>query len=169
MKIELMAVSALLATAVFGGPLAAAEPGIGVWAAADDPVAAKLIELERQWATHACVPNDVLQTLLAEDFVGTSPGGDIYTKAEGWAKPGAAHSAPRARDCKLLSAKVRYYGPDVAVIYGKESAIETGADGKDKPRTVVWTDTLLRRGGRWQIIAVQDMVMPEKQTDTTDK
>lgn len=161
MKIELLAASVLLATTVFGEPLAAAEPGAGVWAAADDPVAARLIELERQWATHACVPNTVLQTLLAEDFVGTSPSGDIYTKAERLAQPGAAPSAPKARDCKLLSAKVRYYGPDVAVIYGKESAIQTGADGKDKLQIVVWTDTLLRRGGQWQIIAVQDMVMPD--------
>lgn len=160
-KTEPMVLAGWMVVLLGSVPLAAQEPGSGVWAAADDPVANMLIEQERLWANHACVPNTVLQTLLADDFVGTSPRGDIYTKAERLPKPGAAPAAPKARDCKLLSAKVRYYGPDVAVIYGKESAIETGADGKDRLQIVVWTDTLLRRRGKWQIIAVQDMVMPD--------
>jgi uncharacterized protein (TIGR02246 family) len=65
-------------------------------------------------------------------------------------------------DCKLLSAKVRFFGPDVAIIYGKETAVLTGANGKDSRRTLIWTDTALRRNGKWQLIAVQDMDEPKK-------
>lgn len=65
-------------------------------------------------------------------------------------------------DCKFLSAKVRFYDPDVAVIYGIESALAKGPDGKEALRTLIWTDTLLRRGGRWQVIAVQDMTAAAK-------
>ena len=162
MRIEGLSRAALIVATLAAAPLAAHEPGTGRWAAANDPVAKRLIELERQWADNACVPNTVLATLIAEDFVGTSPDGGLYTKADMLPKPGAKPQAPTERNCKLLSARVRYYGPDVAVVYGKESAIVKGADGKDKPRTLIWTDTFLRRGGKWQIIAVQDMDAPPK-------
>lgn len=153
----------LLLTATLGSaPLVAQQPGTGRWAAANDPVAKMLIEQERLWATHACVPNTVLATLIAGDFVGTSPDGTLYTKADMLPKPGAKPVPPTERDCKLLSARVRYFGPDVAMVYGKESAIVKGADGKDRPHTLIWTDTFLRRSGKWQIIAVQDMDAPAK-------
>ena len=64
------------------------------------------------------------------------------------------------QDCRLLSAKVRFVGSDVAIIYGKERATIKAPDGNYAPRTLVWTDTLLRRSGKWQVIAVQDMVVP---------
>lgn len=162
MRIAGLSRAALLAAALGSAPLAAHEPGSGRWAAANDPVAKMLINQERLWATHGCVPNTVLQTLIAEDFVGTSPTGGLYTKTEMLPKPGAAPAVPTERGCKLLSARVRYYGTDVAVIFGKESAIATGPDGKDRARVLIWTDTFLRRGGKWQIIAVQDMDAPVK-------
>ena len=153
----------LLLTAMAGTTSVAAQPSsAGRWASATDPVARMLIEQERLWATHACKPNQVLQTLIADDFVGTSPDGTLYTKPDMLPKPGARPAAPRERDCKLVSAKVRYFGSDVAVVYGRETAMLKGADGKEKLRTLVWTDTFLRRGGKWQIIAVQDMDAPAK-------
>jgi hypothetical protein len=152
----------LLAAMAGSVSVAAQAPVVGRWAAANDPVAKMLIEQERLWATHACKPNNVLQTLIADDFVGTSPEGTLYTKPEMLPKPGAKPATPTERDCKLISARVRYFGPDVAVVYGRESAIEKGADGKDKLRVLVWTDTFLRRAGKWQIIAVQDMDVPAR-------
>lgn len=153
----------LLLAAVAGGSAAAEPaPAAGRWASATDPVAKLLIEQERLWATHACKPNTVLQTLIADDFVGTSPEGTLYTKPDMLPKPGARPAAPGERNCKLINALVRWFGPDVAVVYGRESAIAKGADGKDKLRVLVWTDTFLRRGGKWQIIAVQDMDVPAK-------
>jgi hypothetical protein len=142
------------------GTLAHAQQfGQGKWANENDPVAKQLIQQERKWAVLSCSPSNVVQEFVAEDFIGTNPAGQTYTKTEllDSRKPGASE-----RDCKLLGARVRFFGPDVAIIYGKESFVYTGTDGKDSLRTLVWTDTALRRKGMWQLIAVQDMVWSEK-------
>ena len=126
------------------GTLACAQQfGEGKWADDNDPVAKQLIEQERKWAVLSCSPSNVIQEFVADDFVGTSPDGPTYTKSglvDRHSKPTPEH------DCKLLSAKVRFFGPD----------------GKDSRRTLIWTDTALRRKGKWQLIAVQDMVEPKK-------
>ena len=66
------------------------------------------------------------------------------------------------RDCKLDSAKVRFFGDGLAMVYGSERATHTGSDGKDTMRCLVWTDTWLKRNGKWQIIAAQDTAVPCK-------
>jgi hypothetical protein len=65
-----------------------------------------------------------------------------------------AHARRTAAD----STRPRYafFGETVAIIYGSEHAI-----GKDKTRPdakvcQVWTDTWLKRDGKWQIVASQD-------------
>ena len=81
---------------------------------------------------------------MADDFVGTSPAGPLYTKAEALGeKPGEP-----AHDCKLLSARVRFFGYSLAIIYGKETSIRKKADGKEYSRTLIWTDTWLKRNGK---------------------
>ncbi len=120
-----------------------------------------LIEQERKWGTLSCTPSNVIAEFIADDFVGTHPKGHLYTKAD-MAPRDTAPATPTEKDCKLLSAKVRYFGPDIAVIYGSESAVSKGPDGKDVTRTLVWTDTVMRRAGHWQVIAVQDMTVPSK-------
>jgi hypothetical protein len=139
--------------------LVSAQPSIqGKWAHANNPVALQLIEQERKWAILDCTPSNVIAESLADDFVGTSPEGPIYDKADLSKK----HEAPRpAHDCKLLSARVRFYGPDLAMIYGSETSVREGADGKQFDRTLIWTDTWLKRDGKWKIIAVQDMSAPK--------
>ena len=138
-------------------PAAIAQQNIGRWADANDPIAKQLIEAERKWAILECEPSNVVSEALAEDFVGTSPEGLIYTKKEALAeKP-----TDKASGCKLISARVRFYGPDLAMIYGKETSTRTGTDGKSFQRTLIWTDTWLKRNGKWQIIAVQDMTDPK--------
>jgi hypothetical protein len=47
----------------------------------------------------------------------------------------------------------------VAVAYGNESSIRKGKDGKEFLRCLVWTDTWLKRDGKWQIITAQDVVV----------
>lgn len=53
-------------------------------------------------------------------------------------------------------AEVRFFGADVAVVYGAESKTVTLDDSKRERRWLVWTDTWMRRNGNRQIIAVQD-------------
>lgn len=93
---------------------------------------------------------------MADEFVGTNPEGPLNTKAN--LIP--AKTAEREIGCTQLSAKVRFFGPDLAVIYGEEPAETHALGGKPSKRPLIWTDTLVQRGGKWPFIAVQDMADP---------
>jgi len=123
------------------------------WASADDKAAKYIMEMERKWAEGVCMDNGVVAGLLADDFQGTSPTGVRFTKADELTDE---KSARTAHDCGLDEAKVRFFGDSVAVVYGSEHAV-----GKDKSKPnmkvcQVWTDTWLKRGSTWQIIASHD-------------
>ena len=123
------------------------------WASADDKTARYITEMEQKWAEGVCVDNGVVASLLAEDFQGTSTQGARFTKADELKDEKGARTA---RDCGLDSAKVRFFGDSMAIVYGSEHAV-----GKEKSQPnarvcQVWTDTWLKRGGTWQIIASQD-------------
>lgn len=151
------AASALLLTPA----IAHAAPGqTGRWAADNDPAARYLIEQERRWAENSCTPSTVIKDYIAKDFVGTSPSGELYRRSAMLGPSIAEPGGEKERDCKLLAAKVRFYGPDLAVIYGNESAILVKPDGSETTRVLIWTDTAVRRNGKWVVIAVQDMVAP---------
>jgi hypothetical protein len=123
------------------------------WALADDKNAQYMIDMERKWAEGVCVDNGVVAGLLAEDFQGTSTTGGRFTKADELRDEKGAHTA---HDCGLDETRVRLFGDNVAVVYGSEHAV-----GKDKTQPnakvcQIWTDTWLKRGGKWQIVASQD-------------
>jgi hypothetical protein len=130
---------------------AAASAQTSRWAAADDKTAVWMISQERRWAETACDGNDVVQTLLADDFQGTTPSGKRYSKP-------TTPEKPSARACKLGEVKIRFFGDSVAIAYGSESRVKTSKDGKDEVETLIWTDTWLKRNGRWQIIAAEDLI-----------
>jgi hypothetical protein len=135
------------------------------WAAADDKTAKFMIDMERKWAEGVCTNNGVVSELLADDFQGTSTRGERFNKEDELRDEKGQRSA---HGCGLDDARVRFFssvsssstsslgGEDVAIIYGSEHAI-----GKDKAHPEakvcqVWTDTWLKRGGKWQIVASQD-------------
>jgi hypothetical protein len=124
------------------------------WAAKDDATAKFIIDAERQWAEADCTHNNIAAEILAEDFQGTSPVGKRYTKPEEVAN--MQDRSKTARDCRLLDAKVRFFGENLAMVYGSETSVQKANDGTEGPRCLVWTDTWLRRNGKWQIIAAQD-------------
>jgi hypothetical protein len=127
------------------------------WAAPDDKTAKFMIDMERKWAEGVCVNNGVISELLANDFQGTSAGGERYNKEDELRDERGAHSA---RGCALDDAKVRFFsfssGEDVAIIYGSEHAIGKDKMHPDAKQCQVWTDTWLKRDGKWQIVAAQD-------------
>ncbi|MBV8495706.1 MAG: nuclear transport factor 2 family protein, partial [Gammaproteobacteria bacterium] len=88
-------------------------------------------------------------------FQGTSPEGKRYAPSEELAH--SADSSETSRDCRLIDARVRFFGDKLAIVYGSESAVRKANDGTEKPRCLIWTDTWLKRDGKWQIIAAQDM------------
>ncbi len=124
------------------------------WAEPANETAKYMINMERQWAEAACDHNNSPAKILADDFQGTSPDGRRYTKSEEVAD--THDSSHTVRDCRLLDAKVRFFGTDLATVYGSETSLRKLENGIDKSRCLIWTDTWLKRNGIWQIIAAQD-------------
>jgi ketosteroid isomerase-like protein len=111
-------------------------------------------QAESDWA-ESTVTNDVgvLERILADDFVGVDIDGSHYTKA-GAIKDYRAPSSEFVSN-HLNEIEIRFYG-DAAVAHGNESwKKKDGTTGK-----FVWTDTWIRRGGKWQIVAAEDLVPP---------
>jgi len=129
------------------------------WATSDDKTAQFMIDMERKWAEGVCAKNGVVSELLADDFQGTNTRGERYNKADELRDEKSSHSA---HGCALDDAKVRFFssssgqGEDVAIIYGSEHAIGKDKAHPDAKQCQVWTDTWLKRNGKWQIVAAQD-------------
>jgi hypothetical protein len=127
------------------------------WAIPDDKTAKFMIDMERKWAEGVCTNNGVVAELLADDFEGISTRGERYTKADELRDEKGPRSA---HGCALDDAKVRFFslasGEDVAIIYGSEHAIGKDKTHPDAKQCQVWTDTWLKRDGKWQIAAAQD-------------
>ena len=110
-------------------------------------------ESEAEWAESA-TQNDasVVRRILADDcvwIVGSTAldkAGAVSAAARGSANRVASH---------LDHSAVRLYG-NVAVVQGSDTW--TRKDGKTGH--AVWTHTWIKRDGRWQIVAAQDMIEP---------
>lgn len=113
-----------------------------------------IVAQETAWAEQECTHKSILADLLADDFMGASPKGNRYNKAQAMAE--SASSTSQATDCRLLHTDVRFFGASTAVIYGSETAVETSPNEKPERHCLIWTDTWLKRGGKWQIVAAQD-------------
>ena len=113
-----------------------------------------MIEQEKAWVDMACGGKWIANELFADDFKGTAPKGSRYEKPKG--EPTYGPNTKWSKDCRLDEADVRFFGSDAAVVYGGESKTASLPDGGQERRCLVWTDTWLRRNGKWQIIAVQD-------------
>ncbi len=117
-------------------------------------------ESESQWA-EAVASGDVsvVQRILADDFIGVDAaagtGGSLYDKATAisWIRTGYADFISNHLD----QVKIRFFG-NMAVAQGSES-FERRA-GEPRRGRFVWTDTWLRRNGRWQIVASEDCIGP---------
>jgi ketosteroid isomerase-like protein len=109
-------------------------------------------QAESDWA-ESVVPNDVsvLERILADDFVGVDIDGSHYSK-EGAIKYFGTHPSEFVSN-HLNEVEIRFYG-DAAVAQGNESwKKKNGTEGK-----FVWTDTWVKRNGKWQVVAAEDLV-----------
>ena len=114
-----------------------------------------IIESELQWAESvASGDTGPVERILANDFLGVDPKGNLYDKAK---MISDTREAPKFFISNRLNrVKVRFYG-DTAIAQGSESWEQrTGERGR-----FVWTDTWIRRSGRWQIVAAEDLIAPE--------
>jgi hypothetical protein len=130
----------------------------GGWAPSDDATAKFILDAEQQWEEAACNHNKSPETILADDFWGTAPDGTMYGKAE--EVKDTADSSKSARECHISDTKVRLFGDNLAMVYGKGFSVRKGKDGRDGPRCLTFTDTWLKRNGKWQIVAAHDTQLP---------
>jgi ketosteroid isomerase-like protein len=115
-----------------------------------------ILESEKQWAESvASGDTSIVERILADDFVGVDPKGNLYNKQQMIAD---TRNAPKYFvSNRLNDVKVRFYG-DTAIAQGSETwEKRSGERGR-----FVWTDTWIRRNGSWQIVAAEDLIAPEK-------
>lgn len=141
-----------LAMAIFMGISAWAQQA--QWAPASDATAKFMLDAERRWEEAACDHNTIAETILADDFWGTLQDGTQYGKAE--EVKATQDRSTSARECRISDTKVRLFGGSLAVVYGNGSSVRAGKDGRDQRQCLSFTDTWLKRNGKWQIIASHD-------------
>ena len=132
----------LLMTVAFS-VLSCSKPNIG-------EAEQELVELENDWL-QAFFKNDAVfaDLFLADDYMGTDEHGDIRNKAQKITEIKAG--AHLSTSGLLNNIKVRVYG-DMAVVTGRH--IMKGLfQSKGYSSPYLWTDTFIRRDGRWQCVA----------------
>jgi ketosteroid isomerase-like protein len=115
-----------------------------------------IIKSEREWAESVASGDaSIIERILADDFIGVDPDGKQYKKQT---MVDDTRNAPKHFVSNHLNdVKVRFYG-DTAVAQGDESWVRRdGRRGR-----FVWTDTWVKRNGKWQIVAAEDLIAPEK-------
>ena len=128
------------------------------WGSPDEETVKFITAFEAKWASSACSPQPDLKAVIADDFQGTSTKGQRYGKDEAI----TTDTKSLARDCQLGEVKVRFFGDSIAIAYGAESTMTKDSNAKETRRCLVWTDTWLKRAGKWQIVAAQDTIVPCK-------
>ncbi len=104
------------------------------------------------------IHNKSAETVLADDFLGTAPDGATYTKAE--EVKDTQDTSKSAQQCHQIGPRVRLFGDNVAMVYGNAFSARKGKDRQVAPRCIVFSDTWLKRDGKWQVIAAQDAQIP---------
>jgi len=127
------------------------------WGSPDEETVKFMIAAAAKWSDAQCSPQAGLEDFIADDFRGTFTSGQRFGKAE--AVTTDPVKARLSRDCQLGEVEVRFFGDSVAIAYGAENRMRKDQDGNEAKRCQVWTDTWLKRNGRWQIVAAQDNVV----------
>ena len=118
---------------------------------AQTPAQQEVLQFERD-ACKAFLDADVsaLERVLTPDFTLTLSNGEVSTRADeiNELRSGKVHYDV-FENYDMLA---RLYGNDAAVVLGK-TRVKGTADGKPFDRVVQFTDTLIKRDGRWQLAA----------------
>jgi ketosteroid isomerase-like protein len=115
------------------------------------PAQQEVLQFERD-ACKAFLDADVaaLERVLTPEFTLTLSNGEVSTRADeiNELRSGKVHYDV-FENYDMLA---RLYGNDTAVVLGK-TRVKGTADGKPFDRVVQFTDTLIKRDGRWQLAA----------------
>ena len=116
-----------------------------------------ILDSERQWAESVATGDaTAIDRILADDFTGVDPKGRLYTRQQMINE--TRHASKYFVSNRLNDVKVRFYDK-TAVAQGSETWEKHSGE---RGRRFVWTDTWLQRDGRWQIVAAEDLIAPEK-------
>ena len=116
-----------------------------------------LLQLEDDWAS-ALVKRDrvTFERLLADRFIYTENDQMMDRRAVLNSVVGGSDTVAAAHNDSMV---VHRFGPVTAVVTGWLVVGGRGANGQFR-RRYRFTDTWVKRGGRWQIVAAQDYVAP---------
>jgi ketosteroid isomerase-like protein len=123
------------------------------------PMAEKYIkESEQQWA-EAAKNQDIalIDRIVAVDFLGIAPDGTFYNKSDELSRVKLGGDEVLSNHVNHI--KVRFFG-DTAVAQGDETWEHLKGD--PKRGSYVWTDTWIKRDGKWQVVAAEDLQLPAK-------
>jgi ketosteroid isomerase-like protein len=136
--------------------------GVAILAQAQtESVEKELIKLENEWMEaafkHDIASIEKLSRMMADEFIMTYDGSN-FTKAQ-------ILEFVKSREEELLSfvmdeRKVRVYG-DVAVVMCRNTYKMRSA-GKETTDQVRFTDTWIKREGRWQCVAAHNSTVAQK-------
>jgi hypothetical protein len=124
----------------------------------DSASEAYMRKAEEDWAALAVrkIPG-LMERVLADDYVGVSSKGDVRDKAKQVEVANAGPSGELVAS-KLDYVHYRHFG-DTVIAQGQESLKRK--DRKPDVR-LIWNDIWMFRDGKWQIVASQDSVLPDK-------
>lgn len=119
----------------------------------------ELIALEHGWAEAGLKKDSAFfDRILADDFTSTGPEGNVITKAQYLAE---MKSGDYLLDSFVQDdVKVRIYG-DAAVVTGCAN-VKGQYKGEEASGQYQWTDTFIKRDGRWQCVATHSSMIPQK-------
>jgi ketosteroid isomerase-like protein len=117
----------------------------------------QVLQLERDW-TQSFVAMDVAtnERIVADDYIGTEPDGKRTSKADliTEVKTGEALVSNHLNEEDVV---IHFYG-DTAVVKGSESwKRKDGKTGR-----WIWTDVMVKRNGKWQVVSSQDLEQLDK-------
>ena len=118
---------------------------------AQTPAQQEVLQFERD-ACKAFLDADVsaLERVLTPDFTLTVSNGEVSTRADEINE--LQNNKVHYDVFENYDMLARLYGNDTAVVLGK-TRVKGTADGKAFDRVVQFTDTLIKRDGRWQLAA----------------
>lgn len=126
------------------------ESGAGVGSASEQEVRAVLREASENELKR---DRAVAERLMADDFIRSGPNGEVWDRAQTLANFPQAESSP-LKSVEFKDERIRIYG-DTAVVTGL--GVANGAGFVVHNRC---TFVLVKRDGRWQVVAIQQTRAP---------
>ena len=113
----------------------------------------EIVEGEQAWGgAFATGDARTADRLVAEDFREITSSGAAYDKA---GMLNDLRRGPNLTSSRTVVQSVRFFG-DTAVAMGVDETV--GPAPELRPRRELWTDTWVKRNGRWRVVAAEDVI-----------